>query len=61
MARYATKLQLHYMIFRAMRLLVALNTSKYDEGASREILRDLLGELKTPRKTTVTRPMAAGA
>ena len=47
MARYATKLQLHYMLFRAIRLLIALNTSKYGKGASREMLRDLLGELNT--------------
>jgi hypothetical protein len=28
-----------------MRLLIALNSWKYGKGASREVLRDLMGEL----------------
>ena len=52
-----TTLQVHRIIFRAMRLLIALNTRNYGKGASRELLRDLLGELNT----TAQRPMAAGA
>ena len=41
-------MKLHRLIFVAMRLLIALNTRKYGKGASREVLRDLLGELNTP-------------
>ena len=46
--RSYTNLQLHRIIFLAMRLLIALNARKYGKGASREVLRDLLGELNTP-------------
>ena len=41
-------MKLDRLIFAAMRLLIALNTRKYGKGASREVLRDLLGELNTP-------------
>ena len=51
-------MKLDRLIFAAMRLLIALNTRKYGKGASREVLRDLLGELNTP---TSKRPMAARA
>jgi hypothetical protein len=61
MARYAPKLQLHYMLFCAIRLLIALNTSKYGKGTSREMLRDLQGELNTPPPGSRKRLMAAGA
>ena len=44
-----TNLQLDRIIVRAMRLLIALNTSKYGKGASREVLRDLQGELNCTR------------
>ena len=50
--------KLHHLIFCAMRLLIALNRWKYDKGASREVLRDLMGELNA---ATRERPMAAGA
>jgi hypothetical protein len=46
-----------------MRLLIALNTWKYGKGASREVLRDLLGELNTPNTTATTarkRPLGGG-
>ena len=43
--RSYTNLQLHRIIFLAMRLLIALNTLRYGKGASREVLRDLQGEL----------------
>jgi hypothetical protein len=58
-----TNLQLHRIIFRAMSLLIALNARKYGKGASRELLRDLLGELNTPTTATTARkrPMAASA
>jgi hypothetical protein len=52
-----TNFQLHRIIFRAMRLLIALNTLRYGKGASREVWRDLQGELSAPQQ----RPMAAGA
>ena len=54
-------MKLDRLIFAAMRLLIALNTRKYGKGASREVLRDLLGELNTPNTETTARPMAAGA
>ena len=57
-------MKLHHLLFRAMRLLIVVNTWKYGKGASREVLRDLLGELNTPNTTATTarkRPMAAGA
>ena len=56
-------MKLDRLIFAAMRLLIALNTRKYGKGASRELLRDLLGELNTPTTETTARkrPMAAGA
>jgi hypothetical protein len=37
--------KMHGMIFRAMRLLIAINTWRYGKGASREVLCDLQGEL----------------
>ena len=43
-------MKLDRLIFAAMRLLIALNTRKYGKGASREVLRDLLGELNTTDK-----------
>ena len=50
--------KLHHLIFCAMRLLIALNSWRYGKGASREVLRDLMGELNA---ATRERPMAAGA
>jgi hypothetical protein len=40
-----TNLQFHRIIFRAMRLLIALNTLTYGKEAPREVLRDLHEEL----------------
>jgi hypothetical protein len=42
--RSYTNLQLHRIIFVAMRLLIALHTLN-GKGASHEVLRDLQGEL----------------
>jgi hypothetical protein len=41
-----------------MRLLIALNSWRYTKRASREVLRDLMGELNA---ATRERPMAAVA
>ena len=50
--------KLHDVIFCAMRLLIALNSWRYGKGASREVFRDLMGELNAAARE---RPMAAGA
>ena len=42
--RAGADVRLHFWIFRAMRILIALNSWSYGEGASREVLRDLQGD-----------------
>ena len=50
--------KLHQLILCAMRLLIALNSWRYGKGASREVLRDLMGELNAAKRE---RLMVAGA
>ena len=37
-------MRLHYMIFKAIRALLALNARVYGKGASYEVCNDLAGE-----------------